>query len=919
MKQGIEFGAWLKERRRAQGIGHDEFADRIGCSRVTLLKMEAGERRPSRQMALLLAQYLRVPDDEHEAFVAFARSGTVPDSASHAVDAPASEAGKLSPWRTTRLHRTNIPYLLTSTVGRERDEREARAYLLQGRVRMLTLTGPPGIGKTRLAMQLASSVVEHFEDGVYFVDLSPVTDPLEVSAAIARTIGLAPTGSTPVSTALQEYMSGRRVLLLLDNFEHLLDAASEIVKLLEAGPWLKALITSREALNVRGERRFSVPPLATPARGQSYSSSALLSIPSVELFIDRAHSADSEFNLTDENAHDVAAVCAGLDGLPLAIELAAARAADLSMQELREAMATSLRLHTVGGRDLPPRQRTLKSAVEWSYNLLTGDEQALLRSLSVFAGGFTREAAEHICSARGKEQGAPGEQEEPREKREQGEQVAGGERGEQGERGERGKQRGHKGRTERSDALLRSLVDKSLVKRESRGPDAESRFDLLEAIREYALNMLAESQEEDRARLRHARYYFSLAEQAFTNQSGPRQLPLLAEMGADYNNVISALNWLLSKGRRDPELAELAALMASYLFYYWDWRGYFAEGRAWIGQALELGDSVLWHTFASLADSEGTKSSRSSRSNGSNRAPTEVEARLLKIRSRLVNGAGLHDWRLGDNSSAMQLFETALQLVKMLGNRPGMAAVLTNMAILEGEQGHYDRAIETYKRAIEINRELGHKQVAVAINNLGVAYWNSGDVENARAMYRESLDLFKRMDDPGNMVLALDNLGILAQYHEEYDAARRYQEEALAICRTFGHENSLAQVLANMGSRAVAEGDYARAREYYGELLPLLRQQNYFQVIVSCFENIAKLSCKLGRPLEAAVLWGAAEQLRSAKRHPLGTLFITQHHQYVSSAREQCDPQAFQAAWDRGRGMPAHEALLLAAAELSSK
>ncbi|MEO5951351.1 MAG: tetratricopeptide repeat protein, partial [Chloroflexia bacterium] len=790
-----------------------------------------------------------------EAFVIFARAGRVfPPSDK----ASASEVAARSPRRATHLHKTNLPYLLTPLIGRERAEDEARTLLQQWRVRILTLTGPPGIGKTRLATQLASSMLEQFEDGIYFVDLSPVTEPDDVPAAIARSVGLTPSGNVQIDVALASYLSERRMLLVLDNFEHLLDAASTVVKLLEVSPWLKVLITSREALNVRGERRLTIQPLAVPAKGQTYLMAALLNISAVELFVDRAQASVSDFDLTDENAQDVAAICAGLEGLPLAIELAAARAADLSMSELREAMSTPLRLLAGGGRDLPPRQRTLRSAIEWSYDLLSNEEQALLRRLSVFTGGFTRQAAEQIWSA------------------------------------------DDETHIENADALLRSLVDKSLVKRESTGsgPTAETRFGLLETIREYALHKLVGSDEESSMRLRHARYFLSLAEEGHGNQTGARQLVLLASMDADYSNVIAGLDWLLSNGRHDTEVAELAVLMASFPLYYWEWRGYFAEGREWIEQALALGDRVLWHD----RESEGTLSER--------------EARLLMIQGRLLNGAGLLAWNLGDTSAAIRFFNDTLRAMSRLGKKRGIWAALSNIAMLEAEQGRYEQAVKIYRQALEIARELGIDGIALTLNNLGVAYWSSGDVENARAMYIESLARYRQMDDPGNMVLALDNLGIIARYDEEYDLARLYQDEALAICRTYGYKNSLAHVLANMGSRAVAQCDYASAREYYRELLPLLQRQNFHQVIINCLEGVATLCYKQGGPLEAARLWGAAEQMREVNKHSLSAPTVKQHEQNKASALEQSDPIAFQAAWSEGRAMLTQDALAYAKDQL---
>ena len=545
------------------------------------------------------------------------------------------------------------------------------------------------------------------------------------------------------------------------------------------------------------------------------------------MFAERAEEADPDFELNPENAEDVAVIVSRLEGLPLAIELAAARAAQLSPQQMRNSIKSRLALGGSGARDLPPRQRTLLASIEWSYNLLNAEEQKIFRSLGVFAGGFTLSAVEALQQA------------------------------DDSERQDKA--------VDAAEALF-SLASKNLIRLQKRGkpenPDEEDRYGVLEAIKEYALQMLEGSEEEGDVRLRYARYFRALAELANSNQSGPRQLPLLVRMDEDYSNVMAGFSWLLSKGQDDPEAAEQAVLMASHLFYYWDWRGYFTEGREWLASALGLGDRLLWPAGADGA-SAGT-----------------VDPRLLRIRGRMLNGAGLLAWNQGDLAEASRLFSDCLPVQIELGNKQGMAAVLNNKAILEAEQGRYEQAIEIYEQVLEIYRESGDPRIALSINNLGVAYWDSGDVEKARAMYQESLRLYREMDDPGNMVFALDNLGIVAEHDGDYEAARRYQEEAVNICRTLGYNNSLAHVLANMGSRAVAEGDFAAAKEYYGEVLPMSQQQSYQQVITGCLEGIARLCLKRGMVLEAARLWGA-ERMREVGKHSLSRIGMVKYRENI--------------------------------------
>src|SRR5688572_10084409 len=328
MDNAITFGTWLRQRRKERGITYDELAEQIGCSRITLRKLESGERRPSRQIAELLAGYLSIPSDEQEAFVTFARTG-------HSSTAPlrvtlSGEVASRAPWRGAHLRQTNLPALLTRLVGRAANQEEARALLLQPKVRLLTMTGAPGIGKTRLALQIASELVDHLEDGVYFVDLAPVSEPALVLATTARALGLKETADHPIERVLLDHLRERRMMLVLDNFEQVLDAAPAVVKLLEGSPWLKIMVTSREALRVRGERRYPVPPLGVPDLHHLPPTEALEEYPAVELFVERAAEVQPNFALTPENAKEVAAVCVSLEGLPLAIELAAARAHQLS-------------------------------------------------------------------------------------------------------------------------------------------------------------------------------------------------------------------------------------------------------------------------------------------------------------------------------------------------------------------------------------------------------------------------------------------------------------------------------------------------------------------------------------------------------------------------------------------------------------
>jgi predicted ATPase/DNA-binding XRE family transcriptional regulator len=383
------FGHCLRHRRRALDLTQDDLARRVGCAVITIQKLEADERRPSRQLAERLADALMVAAEQRAAFIALARAEPYRD--------PAQAQAPDQPLRAPQLSPTNLPTPLTRLIGRKQDIAAVRNALMYGEVRLLTLIGPPGIGKTRLSIEIARGVQAAFSDGASFVALAPISDPSLVIATIAQTLEVRERTGRPLLDQLKSALQAKRLLLVLDNFEHLLDAAQQVVELLEACPGLKALITSRAALHVRGVRLYPVPPLLLPDLTQLPATGALARISAVALFVERAQTMLPDFRLTEQNAAVVAAICVHLDGLPLAIELAAAWVQVLACAEIAQEIEYNLGFLTTSLRDVPPRHRSLRAAFDHSWRLLTEQEQCVFRKLSVFRGGFEHDTAEAVA------------------------------------------------------------------------------------------------------------------------------------------------------------------------------------------------------------------------------------------------------------------------------------------------------------------------------------------------------------------------------------------------------------------------------------------------------------------------------------------------------------------------------------------
>jgi len=557
------FGQLVKRWRRALDLTQQDLAERVGYSVVTIRKIEADGRRPSRDLAERLGRSLGVPPTAMAAFISLARVDPAADAdagtdrrspamllrnpaasdltaaSSTVTSAPGAPAaltvpGSVIPIRTPG----NVAVPLTRLIGRDQETTDLIELLRQPDIRLVTLVGPPGIGKSRLSLAVAGRMEAIFPDGVHVVPLAPITDPTLVGPTVAAALGLKGAAREPMLSNLTGYLRGRRLLIVLDTMEHLLDAAPMVADILTACPGLTVLTTSREPLRLRGERLFPVPPLALPAPGESLSPERMASYSAIELFVERAQAVDPQFRVNPGNAVDVAAICAKLDGLPLAIELVAVRVNLLAPHELLGRMDQRLALLTGGARDLPLRQQTLRATLDWSYQLLDDAEQTLFARLSVFAGGCSLTAAEQVANPDG----------------------------------------------DLSMPVLDSLAalaDKNLMRREDRA-DGERYFVFLETVREFARERLAECGELEILRERYGTYFLRLAEQLSTSWT---QDDWLDRVDAEYANLRAALEWQIQRGDADAALRLVAAL-----WRFWHIRAHQSEGGRWITMALALGE-----------------------------------------------------------------------------------------------------------------------------------------------------------------------------------------------------------------------------------------------------------------------------------------------------------------------------------------
>ena len=726
--EDISFGEWLRQRRHILDLTQQELADQVGCARITLRRIEAGALRPSKELALILLDQLGIPKAEQEIWLRFARG--------------LSESPEKSKESFTSQPTTNLPVLLTSFIGREKEQREIVSLL--EKYHLVTLIGPGGVGKTRLSLEVGQEMLKKHHDGVWLVELAPVLDPLLVPRTTALAIGLRDESQRPVIDMLSDYLRDKQMLLILDNCEHVVDTCARFIDtLLKSCPGLKILATSRESLGIMGEATYRVPSLGLPDMEQSVEN--IRDYESVRLFEERAQLLQIGFLVTPENSSSVADICHRLDGIPLAIELAAARVKMFSTEQIAARLEQSFNLLTTGHRTSLPRHQTLQAAIDWSHDLLSPAEQTLFRRLSVFVNGWTLEAAESVCSDADI-------------------------------------------KSENVLDLLTQLINKSLVNTKER--HNQSRYHMLETIRQYAHDKLSCTGEIDSNRTRNLTYFITLVEEAEPELRGPNQVEWFQRLELEHPNMRAALGWAL---KRDSSEAALRLCVALALF--WATRGYITEGRQWLQQALGMVDIQQIQNM-----------------------PTGA-----RIYGYALNWASDLAGRQGDIAEAQTLAKRGLGLLSKFDDKQGVAFSLYNLGVMAHSQGDFEAARKFDEESLTLWRELNNMHgIASSLEDLGLITLAQGDYTTAQAIFEENLVVWEQLGGKGGTAFTLEELGLVAFAQGNYTTAQSHFEVSLTLHRDLNNKWGIVHVLADWASLALSQKQLQRSANLAGAVMALL-------------------------------------------------------------------------------------------------
>ncbi len=884
------FGPWLRKRRRALDLTQEEFARRVGCARITVRKMEADQLRPSRQMAESLRGVLGVPDAERERFLRFARGGS-----------PAGVPPESSP-------KHNLPLQLTSFIGREREIARLRSLLETHR--LVTLTGAGGVGKTRLALQLASEISFGFRDGAWFIDLAPLSDGALIPSIVLRLLGLSVGREREPMQALTQHLADKTLQLILDNCEHLLEDACRFAEgVLQAGTGIRVVATSREALDVMGEQLYRVPSLATPSLNSPLAIDELADYESVRLFTDRASLALPDFGITSANAAQVAQICAHLDGIPLAIELAAARLCSMPLETLASRLDDRFRLLSHGAQTVMPRHQTLRAAIDWSYQLLSASERLLLQRLTVFRGGNSVEAAEAVCIGEGIDSGDVLD-------------------------------------------LLARLTDKSML-----SLDAHGRYRMLETVRQYAAEALDVSGHAEGIRDRHLQYMLAFAEQAEPHLFHDEQMIWLARLDWELDNLRAALSWA------EQHEADAFLRLANALWRYWDLRFLHHEGAEWLEKALAQTRNSRTvpraRALANLAsfymNFENVKKVRQFAQQS-----YALAAHLEDERS-MTNALDLLDYPLFFDGTpvAGSPGEQALASARELGDQWLIASSLWVLGQHARFLNDLDLARSFFEQGVDAARLCGdRRQTAGHLLELGNLWTAQGEGERAMPLLEEAESIMKEMDDVPNMSDCFLYQAAAELVRQNYRRAKQLAEQGYQLCSSHGihvhamyglvycglaewglgnlqglRESSQAAMLAarqaedriaqavalfRLGDACRLSGDDGMARKHYVHALQLSRREKFKEGYCHCLQGLGALALTEGDAVRAARFFAARARIReSVLAEDYFPIMVRERERLMAQARTQLGDGAFSKAWAEGQAMSEEEMFTQALKEQS--
>ena len=774
------FGYWLKQRRKALYLTQSDLAERVGCAVVTITKIEADQRRPSKEFAARLAEVLEIAPEKWSVFVEFAR-------------------GESQAEATHLFHsKNNLPAQMTPLIGRERETRAICKMLLREDTRLLNLTGAPGIGKTRLALRIATEVSGSFDDGVYFIPLAPLDDSQSVLSAISQTIGVAQVSQRSWMDRLTDYLHGKIFLLVLDNFEHLVNAAPHIVQLLQRCPMLKILVTSRIPLAVRGEKQYLVPPLRLPEIDNLDTVEILEKNPAVILFRDRARAVCTHLDFDFKTLQTIGRICHRLDGVPLAIELVSARTKFLPPPALLEHLNSRMILHADGLRDIEPRQKTLFSAVDWSYQLLKPEEQRFFVRLAVFKGGWTLESSTAICDLA----------------------------------------------SDITWGLTTALADKNLIiQYEEQG---QLRFRMLEPIREYVLEKFLKFSDVESQAIhdRHARFYLHLAEDANDKLRGHEQLQGLRELELDQLNLRTAFDWLFEHD------LESSAQLAGNMWWFWNIRGYLDESTYWLEKIIVKGEQIstarrakVLACFGNLAWQRGELNlARENLQKGialyRNVLPDCQWDLALALCALAMVGLYQDDCDLAHTAS-----DESMKLFYALEDSWGIALTLNPVGKIDLMRHDYQTARAHFEESLVLFRKVGDCWgMAVPLLNVGAVSYFEGKCDEAYAELEESLDLFRKVGEKWTLSLTLSQLAEVAFCQGDHQRSSVYLAECVELLRKLGSKVDVAVSLYEFAKLSKSQGGTEGAAMLYKGSLLMFRENHNVEGILYCLEGFADLA-----------------------------------------------------------------------------